>query len=268
MYNINRRKSVFKKNIVGKLGKSSTGLTEAVPEYNVGTKEIIECSTVTTSNNGLTGNQTINGVTTTDGTIVLVQAQTDPKLNGVYVANSSTWYPIANNLNEISLITILSGDFQGYGYSLINKPVDFGDDDVNFIQLWNNDENQTSVSSATIPFTHTTLNGATIGYVELLSGTSGKLLDIISLNMEITLTSASTTGDLNLGFESGSDELFYIANSILNGTGTAYYKFMQTYITESINYAIDEGFGIYFNPAFAVSSGSITGSFYLTYRLI
>ena len=86
--------------------------------------------------------------------------------------------------------------------------------------------------------------------------------------MEINLTSASTTGDLNLGFESGSDELFYIANSILNGTGTAYYKFMQTYITESINYAIDEGFGIYFNPAFAVSSGSITGNIYLTYRLI
>ena len=261
------KRTVDERDITFKLDKKISSQIEFTQStVALDNKEILEANTISTSNLTLSGNQTINGLTTIDGSVVLVNAQTDPKNNGLYYTDSSTWSRVTNDLNDVKLIKIIDGDYNSYFYTLINEPVEIGVDDIEYQLLF--EPNQTSILSATIPFTHTTLNGATIGYVELLSGTSGKLLDIISLNMEINLTSASTTGDLNLGFESGSDELFYIANSILNGTGTAYYKFMQTYITESMNYAINEGFGIYFNPAFAVSSGSITGNIYLTYRLI
>ena len=50
-----------------------------------------ECDTVAQSPITLSGHQSINGVTTTDGMRVLVTAQAAGANNGIYLANSSTW---------------------------------------------------------------------------------------------------------------------------------------------------------------------------------
>lgn len=267
MYNVNRRKSVFKKNIVAQVEQGTSAITELIPEIQVNTKEIIEAITVADSNITLSGNQTLNGFTTVDGSIVLVKGQTTATENGVYVANSSNWYRIANNLNDISLFTILDGDLQGYGYSLIDKPIDIGDDDVNFIQLWDNSDNQTSVLNTSIEFTKSQLDLIPSGYVELMAGVSGKSIDIMSATLKIVNSTGNASGGIYLGYENGTDELFFIGESLMDGTGTAYYKLMNNYTTESINYALGDGFGIYQDAAFTFT-GTITATLNIAYRLI
>lgn len=60
-----------------------------LPEFNF-TGEVTTAATRTTANITLSGEQTINGVTTS-GSAVLVMAQTDQKQNGLYSSASGSW---------------------------------------------------------------------------------------------------------------------------------------------------------------------------------
>lgn len=234
-------------------------------EVALNNKEILEANTISTSNLTLSGNQTINGLTTIDGSVVLVNAQTDPKENGLWYADSSAWSRVTNDLNDVKLIKIIDGDYNSFFYTLINEPVEIGIDDIEYQILYQ--PTQTNILSTNFQFTKTQLDLVASGYVELFAGVSGRIMDILSMVITITNTSGNASGLIKLGYENAIDELFLISESLMDGTGTATYKFMQNYTTESINFSIGDGFGIFQDATFTFT-GAITFNVDLTYRLI
>ena len=103
--------------------------------------------------------------------------------------------------------------------------------------------------------------------MELKAGVVGKSIDIISATIKITKSSGNASGGIKLGYENATDELFFIAEALMDGTGTVYYKLMNNFTIESINYAIADGFGIFTDVTFTFS-GTITLDLNIIYRLI
>lgn len=260
------KRTVDERDITFKLDKKISSQIEFTQStVALDNKEILEANTISTSNLTLSGNQTINGLTTIDGSVVLVNAQIDPKNNGLYYTDSSTWSRVTNDLNDVKLIKIIGGDYNSYFYTLINEPVEIGVDNIEYQLLF--EPNQKSILSATIPFTATDLNNIPSGYVELLAGTTGKILDVLSMELDVTLTGATSSQDINVGFENGSAESFKIETSVFTGTGSALYKFTPNTFVYAINYVSGEGFGFFQDAAYS-AIGIISGNIYLTYRLI
>jgi hypothetical protein len=189
----------------------------------------------------------------------------DKSENGIYTTYSTAWKRISNNLNDIKLVKVVGGDYNTYIYTLLNEPVEVEVDDIEYIAISN--QYGQIISSKEIIFDGTQLNTITTGFLELFPGISGKTIDVISAILKVVKSSGNASGGVLFGYENGLDEQFEIAESILDGTGTAYYKLIDNPNISSINYALGDSLGIFQDPTFTFS-GTITLTLTLTYRII
>ena len=229
-------------------------------------KEIVEAQTISLTNITLSGNQTLNGHTTVDGTTVLVNGQTDPKDNGLYYSNSSTWSRIPDDLNDLKLIKITAGEYNTTIWTLQNEPIEIDVDNINYVKIY--EYGGLNYLQATLTFDETDLvNGKTI-FQEIIPGLVNNIIDVISCYVKITTSSANTTGGYNVIYENGLGSLFFIREAYLQGTGTTYAKLFEgAYSTDATSFASGDGLGLY-DPSFVYTSGTIDGTIYLTYRYI
>lgn len=113
-------------------------LTAAVAS---GSADKTPVKTVATSNIPLTGLQTINGYTTIAGDRVLVQNQTNPALNGAYIANSGTWSRATDSdtaselLGATYLVTAGNASVIGTKWKVITQPITVGITPIQIVQI-------------------------------------------------------------------------------------------------------------------------------------
>ena len=100
----------------------------------------------TTQNITLSGSQTIDGVSLTDGVYVLVKDQTDATENGIYqYSSNSTWSRVSSFLSPTTLkakiFSIQNGTVNGKKMFYMpkvtfNDPSDFGIDEIDFLEYF------------------------------------------------------------------------------------------------------------------------------------
>ena len=100
----------------------------------------------TTENITLSGTQTIDGITPTDGVLILVKAQTDAKENGIYQYSSSSTWSRSNDFlspNDLKskLFEVVNGTQNGGKMFYLPKVnftdgSDFGTDDISIIEYF------------------------------------------------------------------------------------------------------------------------------------
>ena len=107
----------------------STSQSPRVQGYVVNTAIKVPCAVASTTNITLSGEQTIDGVTTNESR-VLVTGQTDATENGIWISDDGAWsrakdFDGANEVTEGTLINVVGGTtYQGYWYvSTAGDPV-------------------------------------------------------------------------------------------------------------------------------------------------
>ena len=269
MYNSNLRKSVFQKNIARNFTSTkSSGVGDVIPVSIIETKEIIECSTISDSNITLSGSQTINGVLVSDGELILVNGQTTPKENGIYIANLGLWNRISNNLNDISFILIFDGTFAGNVYYLDNKPVTINQDDINYVALRQN--NESNVLTAIYEFDETDLIASISTLQTIIPAKSGFEIMPLQTTLIVTINSLVVANPSYLTFTNGS--LYTNRIEDTDWTNVAPYRAnllqgIQTAQFEPNYYASGDDWGLY-SPSLSYVSGSISGKFLVSYLYI
>ena len=259
------KRSVDLRDINFKLGKVSGGtFSTNLSNQKVDTREIVDCVTITTSNITLSGNQTINGVTTINGSVVLVNAQTDPKDNGIYISDASSWGRVSNDLNDIKLIKIIDGDFNSYFYTLLNEPIEIGVSDINYSVLF--EPNQSTILSTTLTFDTADLNTGSGAYFELMPGVSGKSILCLSMLLEVTTSGATCSGNAIIKYENAAGFIYTLTAGNLAGTDTRYAEVVK--YDGTANNVFNLGDGIGFDHPALTATGTINGTLHLTYRLI
>lgn len=253
---VDRRDTTFNLNMSSMSGQSITNLT------TLDNKEILECFTISDTNLTLSGLQTINGVTLLEGSQILVNGQTTKTENGIYSVSSSNWERVSNDLNDVKLIKIIDGDYNTNIYTLLNEPVEVGTDDIEYVLIY--EPNQSNILEAVLDFDTALLNLATSNYQELISGVSGRSIDVLSAFTVITTDGATSSGDAIFVYENGSDELFRI--DAITGTGTRRSKLTLNSSVTTIDSSVGDGLG-FSNPA-ATFTGTISGKLHLLYRYI
>ena len=229
-------------------------------------KEIVDAQTISLTNITLSGNQTLNGHTTVDGTTVLVNGQTDPKDNGLYYSNSSTWSRIPDDLNDLKLIKITAGDYNTTIWTLQNEPIEIDVDNINYVKIY--EDGGLNYLQATLTFDETDLVNGKSTFQEVIPGLANNIIDVISCYVKITTSSANTSGGYYVVYENGSGFAYEIVAGLLQGTGTTHSKLFEGSNTlQSTEFASGDGLGLY-NPSFIYTSGTIDGTIYLNYRYI
>lgn len=94
------------------------------------------CAVATTANVTLSGEQTIDGVTT-DESRVLVKDQTDASENGIYVTSTGAWrrakdFSRNNDVRKGSAVYVTDGAGKGLYVLTTENPITIGDDDLVF----------------------------------------------------------------------------------------------------------------------------------------
>ena len=246
--------------------QSSTANISTDSPTQLATREIVDVATISLSNITLSGNQTINGFTTSDQDVILVNGQTDKTENGLYTTFSTDWVRVENNLNDVKLVKIVDGDYNTSFWTLINEPVEIDVDDIEYVALY--EEGGLNYLQATLTFDETDLVNGKSTFQEIIPGLANNIIDVISCYVKITTSSANTSGGYYVVYENGSGFAYEIVAGLLQGTGTTHSKLFEGSNTlQSTEFASGDGLGLY-NPSFIYTSGTIDGTIYLNYRYI
>lgn len=247
--------------------KASAGSVLSVESSSISLekKEIVEAQTISDSNITLSGNQTINGFTTVNGTSVLVNGQTDPKDNGIYYANSSTWSRIPNDLNDIKLVKVVGGDYNTQFYTLQNEPIEIDTDNINYVKVY--EDGAIPILSTSFSFDELDMVGAKTTFLEIIPGIANYAIDIISVYLKVGLGAAITSGSSGLLYQNSNNNTYDLASAYFNGTGTVLSKIFTSAFAYGSDFQSGDSVGIY-NPSFIYTSGNIDATIYITYRYL
>lgn len=171
-FNRTRAKILSKKNIKGinqSTGFSGGTATVKGTGLTAETKEIIEVDLIENENNlDLNGSETIDGVTTSDGDIVIANAQSTASEIDIYVVDTSgDWELIDNEVSKIELIRIKKGSEANSLYT-VKDGTSRNDGNLEFelVSILEPVETRIQVSETTVD-EQTILNLDTIGDVTL-----------------------------------------------------------------------------------------------------
>lgn len=122
----------LRRNVIGNTssGNGSTGVV--APEQ---TNDLFTCNYVTLENYDLSGTETIDGESPTNGDLILVTAQTDPIENGVYTYKNSGAWTRKTGVVGGGMISITGGTKQGTIWVVENPVVDEGVSPIDIVEL-------------------------------------------------------------------------------------------------------------------------------------
>lgn len=166
-----------------------TVFTSQTSTNNISSNEIFYCKTVSTSNITLSGEQTINDHLT-DSEFVLVNGQSTSSQNGIYLSNSSSWTRVERNLNDIALIKVVDGYFEGSYWEMTTRGVEVGTDNIDFIPL------QASINPYTEQANDTNFHLATDNGQYIVSAIDSDNYDNIDYTFEGDIVQKDSNGDL------------------------------------------------------------------------
>ena len=135
MYNPNQSKIITKRQIQGEFGANG-GVT--IPNTNTtnptGSSNSYYCMYVTLVQTTLSGTQTVDGESPSNGDKILVPYQTDASENGIYTYSSSGAWERIDGLSSGNQITILGGTKQGTIWVVETPTFEIGTDNISIIE--------------------------------------------------------------------------------------------------------------------------------------
>ena len=135
LHNDNRAKIITKRQIQGELGGGSS---YSIPNTNstnpTGANNSYNCDYVTLVQTTLSGTQTVDGESPSNGASILVANQTSAIENGIYTYSSSGAWERVDGLGSGNQITILGGTKQGTIWVVETASFVIGTDNISIIE--------------------------------------------------------------------------------------------------------------------------------------